>query len=117
MSLRTSKYLIRTVLILLSFQFVAPAFVTSANEQEPVHFNSPAFQKHAPHTSLDASLFEKEEKEAEEEQDLLVEAELLDFSSLYSDRISASQITYVVQIISEHIQEPALLTLLCIFII
>ena len=119
MRLRTSKYLIRTALLLICFQFIAPAFVTESNTSETAHQHGATLHKQLVHSNLASALFEKEEKEAEEEDagTNIFRAALLDFAVSYSSRIYASQVTVPFHTISGHLQEPALFTLHCIFLI
>lgn len=119
MRLRTSKYLIRTALILICFQFIGTAFVSQPGESETLMTNSTSFHKLSVHSSLASILFEKEEKEAEEKDENLnaFTAELFDFTLSYTNRISASQITEPFHTISGHLEEPPLFTLHCIFLI
>lgn len=119
MRLRTSKYLIRTALLLICFQFVAPAFVMESDASETVHHYGATLHKQAVHSSLSSILFEKEEKEAEEKDSgkNVFSVALFDFAVSYSSRISASQVTVPFHSISGHLREPALFTLHCIFLI
>lgn len=119
MRLRTSKYLIRTALILICFQFIGTAFVSQPDESETLITNTTAFHKLSVHSTLASILFEKEEKEAEEEDSgfTFFTTELFDFTLSYTNRISASQITQPVHSISGHLEEPPLFTLHCIFLI
>lgn len=119
MRLRTSKYLIRTALLLICFQFIAPAFVAESGTSETAHHQGATLHKQLVHSNLSSALFEKEEKEAEEEdsEDGLFSVALFDFAVSYSSRISASQITAPFHVVSGHLQEPALFTLHCIFLI
>lgn len=119
MRLRTSKYLIRTALLLICFQFVAPAFVMESGASETPHHHGATLHKQLVHSNLASALFEKEEKEAEEEdsENGLFRVALFDFAVSYSSRISASQVTEPFHAISGHLQEPALFTLHCIFLI
>ena len=119
MRLRTSKYLIRTALLLICFQFVAPAFVTESGASETTYHHSATLHKQLIHANLASALFEKEEKEAEEEDagTNSISVALFDFLVSYSSRISASQVTVPFQVVSGHLQEPALFTLHCIFLI
>lgn len=119
MRLRTSKYLIRTALILLCFQFIGPAFVSQSSGSETLIANTTSFHKSSVHSTLASVLFEKTEKEAEEEEGgfAAFTAELFDFTLSYTNRISASQITQPLHTISGHLEEPPLFTLHCIFLI
>jgi len=119
MRLRTSKYLIRTALLLICFQFVAPAFVTESGASETTYHHTASLHKQVVHSNLASALFEKEEKEAEEEDagTSAISVALFDFLVSYSSRISASQISVLFHTVSGHLQEPALFTLHCIFLI
>lgn len=119
MRLRTSKYLIRTALILICFQFIGPAFVTQPSGSEILIANTTTFHKQVAHSTLASILFEKTEKEAEEEDAgfAAFTGELFDFTVSYTNRISASQITQPFHSISGHLEEPPLFTLHCIFLI
>jgi hypothetical protein len=118
MRLRTSKYLIRTALILFCFQFIGPAFVAQPSGTEIIS-DITTFHKQVAHSALASILFEKTEREAEEEDAGFVafNGELFDFTVSYSNRISASQITQPLHTISGHLEEPPLFTLHCIFLI
>jgi hypothetical protein len=119
MRLRTSKYLIRTTLLLICFQFLAPAFVSESGASETLHHHGASLHKQLVHSNLASALFEKEEKEAEEEDagTNIFSVALLDFAVSYSSRISASQVTVPFHAISGHLQEPTLFTLHCTFLI
>lgn len=114
MSLRTSKYLIRTVLILFTFQFFAPAFLEAPAEHTTHHFQH-AFHKHESQPFSFASLFEKTEKENEEERDKSLAVEIFDIAIANLGRISASQEIPNLQTVSQHIQEPLLINLYCVY--
>lgn len=116
MRLRTSKYLIRTALLLICFQFVAPAFITESGASETVHHHGVTLHKQIVHSSLSSVLFEKEAEEEDSEKYVFSVA-LFDFAVSYSSRISASQVTVPFHSISGHLQEPSLFTLHCIFLI
>ena len=115
MGLRQSKYLIRTVLILISFQFFASAFVTEATQEGSIHFSS-TIHKQSAHSLTFASLFEKNEKEGEE-RDKSLTVDVQDLTSSYFDRINAFRATFHFNTVSQHIQEPPLFRLHCRFII
>lgn len=85
MELLQSKYLIRTVLILISFQFFAAAFVTEASQEGSIHFSS-TVHKQTSHSLTFASLFEKTETEAEEERLKFEAVELEDISTSFHYR-------------------------------
>lgn len=116
MRLRTSKYLIRTVLILISFQFIAPAFVSSAAEQESFHFET-TLQKHINHSVSLSSVFEKTETENEEERDKTCNVQLLDITVLHSTRVSASQKIIHQHNVSLHLEALTLFDLHCVYLI
>jgi hypothetical protein len=86
---------------------------------ETPHHHGATLHKQLVHSNLASALFEKEEKEAEEEdsENGLFRVALFDFAVSYSSRISASQVTEPFHAISGHLQEPALFTLHCIFLI
>jgi hypothetical protein len=119
MRLRTSTHLIRTVLILISFQFLAPAFVWqpefgTSHASQHVHVLS----KHASQSNAIAALFEITERETEEEErDKLVAIEVVDNAIAYTERISASQEVQKQPIVSQHLQESPLFILNCAYLI
>jgi hypothetical protein len=116
MRLRTSTHLIRTVLILISFQFMVPAFVWQA---EPRHTHTSAFEqvlhKHAAQSASVTSLFEVAERETEEERDKLVGVDAVDNALAYTERISASQLVLEDQTVSQHLQELPLFIIHCTY--
>ena len=114
MSLRKSKYLIRTILILICFQFTAASFVSAEIGVSTSHIGLTA-QKVSKPLSL-SSLFEKTEKEGEErEKDFFVE--LPDFSLFNLSQFTSVRTVLRTDIISFHIQEPPLFELHCVFLI
>jgi hypothetical protein len=114
MGLRRSKYLIRTILILLCFQFTAASFVSVEVGTSVSHY---AFTSQKLSKSLTlSSLFEKTEKEDEgREKDFFIE--LPDFNSFTFSQGSAVQTILRTDIVSFHIQEPPLFRLHCTFLI
>lgn len=116
MSLRTSKYLIRISLFFIAFQFVAPAFFTEPIEEDS-YYTAATFHKHTQHSLTCSSLFEKTEKESEEEDTKHIIPTLLDFSVSYFNRISASQVIKNAYNVSRHLQEPLLFDLHCVYLI
>jgi len=115
---RTSKYVIRIALILLAFQFIAPAFFTIGGEQNFSYTYSSATLHKSGHQSLTiCSLFERTENEVEEEFGKLFTAELLNFSISYNNRIAASQAIAHSYNAFSRIQQPALTDLYCIYLI
>lgn len=115
MRLRSFTYLIRTVLILISFQFLAPAFLTDSPVIPTANYVN-FLHKHSGQTASFASLLEKTEKESEEEErDKFLAAEILDLFTSYAQRITASQTILSYQAASEHLQELPLFDLYCIY--
>lgn len=113
MGLRRSKYLIRTILILLCFQFTAASFVSVDYGSNVSHYAFTS-QKLSKSLSL-SSLFEKTEREGEErEKDFFVD--LPDFKFFNFSQIASAQ-TVLTDIVSYHIQKPPLFRLHCVFLI
>ena len=117
MSLRSSKILIRLVLILITFQFLSSAFLSTAQDSGASGTHKaflPQIQK-----SISPSLFiEKTEEEREGERDKLVSFELIDFnfSATIFAEIHTPQFTFV-----DHEEQfdahPPLFKLHCVYII
>lgn len=116
MRLRTSTHLIRTVLILISFQFLLPAFVWQA---EMEHASASSFaqvlHKHAAQSASVATVFEVTERETEEERDKLVGVDAVNNALAYTERISASQFVMQDQRVSLHLQELPLFIIHCTY--
>jgi len=114
MSLRKSKYLIRTILILICFQFTAASFVSAEIGASTSHIGFTAQKVSKPLTL--SSLFEKTEKEGEErEKDFFVD--LPDFRFFNFSQITSVQTALRTDIVSYHIQKPPLFELHCVFLI
>jgi hypothetical protein len=116
MRLRTSKYLIRIAFIFIAFQFIAPGFLTEAIEMYSFGTET-TFHKHTQHSLTYSSLFEKIEKESEEEDTKHTISTFVNLSDLYFGRISASQAIVHSYTVFRHIQEPALFDLHCVYLI
>ncbi len=115
MAIRTSKYLIRSVLILFCFQLLGVIFVSQESEEQISFEQGVIFQKHSNPSSL-TSLFEKTENETEEEKhDKIKAIEILDLLICYTGRISASQSSQKFQSVSQHIQELPLFDFFCTY--
>jgi hypothetical protein len=112
MGLRKSKHLIRTLLILICFQFTAAAVVSVEMDKSPAH-NSFAAQKLSKPISI-SSLFEKTESE-NEENDKAVAVEYENFNFIFLDYLTPQQSVLRTDIVSFHIQEPSLFGLHCVF--
>jgi hypothetical protein len=115
MSLQIAKHLMRIALILLMFQFVAPAFIVASIESNTSQ-DSHVLNKGFAHSRFDTSFFEKEEKESEEDEKTFISL-LLDFSELHNYSLSASQTNSQLSNTSKHLQAPPLFKLFCVFII
>jgi hypothetical protein len=114
MGLRRSKYLIRTILILLCFQFTAASFV-SVEPGSSVAHHSFTSQKLSKSITL-ASLFEKTEREGEErDEDFFVD--LPDFRFYNFSQIASVPTVLRTDIVSFHIQKPPLFRLYQVFLI
>lgn len=117
MRLRTSTHLIRTVLILISFQFLVPAFVwQTETEQATISTFENVLHKHASQSASVATLFEIAERETEEEErDKLLGVDAVDNALAYTERISASQRVRQCQIVSQHLRELPLFIIHCTY--
>lgn len=92
MALRINYILTRALLILLCFQFSVQAYAYDLQEGSNAHNQKIAFVKQISHNNWSSILYEKEEKESEEEDHaFFFLVELLDFKAIYSQRILASQ--------------------------
>jgi hypothetical protein len=108
MGIRTSKYLIQSVLILFCFQLLGTIFVSQEAEEQFTPTQSVAFQKHSAPTALNA-LFEKTEKETEEEKhDKFFSFALIDFSLSFCERLFSIRLPLQFSVISQHTQEISL---------
>jgi hypothetical protein len=117
MALRTSKYLIRSVLILFCFQLLGAIFISQAGEEHVAITDGVVLQKHSPPSTLN-SLFEKTEKETEEEKhDKLFAFALIDFSASFCERLFSIRYPLQFSTASQHAQEPSLRVLHCTFLI
>lgn len=116
MGLRQSKHLIRTVLILISFQFLASAFVIEAPQEGSIHFSS-TIHKHAAHSLTFASLFEKNETEGEEERFKFEAVELEDISTSFPFRSETFQSLHFIGPVIFTGSDQPLFRLHCVFLI
>jgi len=114
MGLRKSKYFIRTILLLLCFQFIAASFVSADVETSVSHYSFTS-QKLSKTLTL-SSLFEKTETEDEgREKDFFIE--LSDFRFFNFSQIASVQTALRTDIVSFHVQQPPLFRLHCVFLI
>lgn len=117
MRLRSSKYLILAVLVLFCFQLLAGILVSASLGQAESYHHNISFQKHHSTSSL-ISLFEKTEKENEEEErDKSLSVPLHDFTISFSERLFSLRSPLQFNAISQHAQEPSLRVLHCTFTI
>lgn len=117
MGIRTSKYLIRSALILFCFQLLGTIFVSQEGEEQVTATQGVVIQKHSAPSSL-TSLFEKTEKETEEEKhDKFFAFALIDFSASFCERLFSIRYPLQFSAASQHAQEPSLRVLHCTFLI
>jgi hypothetical protein len=114
MSLRKSKFLIRSILILICFQFTAATFVSGEIATSSSHASFAAHKATKP-ISL-SSLFEKSETEGEEKNKDF-DDEVQDIRSFDFNRIISVQTHLGTDVISLHIRKPSLHGLHCVFLI
>lgn len=115
MRLVTSKYLIRTALILFAIQVFVPSFIASPPVEYSTPSNHQSLHKHEAQPFSAASLPEKTETENEEERDKSLAVEIFDIAIANRGRISASQVALHTHTISQHIREPLLIILYCVY--
>jgi hypothetical protein len=115
MKLRKATYLIRALLIVLCFQFTAPFVVAS-----PIESNSSdhsfSSQKHASKPLTLSSLFEKTEKESEEERTKFESGPVQDLTLNYLVRLVSFQ-SIRFSNVSSHLYKQPLFTLHCVYLI
>jgi hypothetical protein len=114
MSLRKSNYLIRTILILICFQFTATVVVSGEIEKGGSH-TAYTSQKSSKTSSFE-SLFEKTERETEE-KDKIFAVDLGEWDSNHLVQALISHTCLRTDIVSDHIQKPPLYRLHCIYLI
>lgn len=114
MRLRKSKLLIRTILLLICFQFTVATFVSAevANSSSQISFTTHKLTKPV---SL-SSLFEKSETEGEEKNKTFA-IEFQDITPFDLSRNTFVQTHLRTDIISQHIRKPSLHGLHCVFLI
>lgn len=115
MKFRRATYLIRALLLVVCFQFTAPLVVASPIEKN-FSDSSLASQKHASKPITLSSLFEKTEKEGEEER-----------TKFEAEAHNDIALNYLVQVvlfnkaqvsnISSHLYKQPLFALYCIYLI
>jgi hypothetical protein len=115
MGLRKATYLIRTLLVLISFQFTAPVVFAGQVEKDLTHF-SISTQKQSTKSFGLSTLFEKTEKEGEEERTKFSTVELRDIDLTFRVRSVAHQ-SFQLSTVSEHIQQSPLFRLHCVYLI
>jgi hypothetical protein len=115
MKLRKATYLIRALLIVVCFQFTAPLVVASSIEKSHAD-HSLTSQKHASKPLTLSSLFEKTEKEGEEERTKFEAEALQDLTLHYRVRLTSFNKIHFGNV-SSHLYQQPLFTLHCVYLI
>lgn len=115
MRLRKATYLIRALLIAVCFQFTAPVIVAGPLEQNTTH-HSIASQKHTSNPLTLSSLFEKTEKEGEEERTKFEAVALEDITLAHLVRLVSFQSIHF-NTVSSHLYQQPLFALHCVYLI
>jgi 5,10-methylenetetrahydrofolate reductase len=115
MKLRKATYLIRALLVAICFQFTAPVVVAGPIEENSTH-HVIASQKHASSPLSLASLFEKTEKEGEEERTKFEAVAIQDLALTFRVRLFSFQSIHF-NSVSSHLYQQPLFTLHCVYLI
>jgi hypothetical protein len=115
MELRKATYLIRALLIVVCFQFTAPVIVANPLEKNSSEY-SISSQKQASKPLTLSSLFEKTEKEGEEERTKFEAVALEDITLTNLVRLVSFQ-SIQFNNVSSHLHQQPLFTLHCVYLI
>src|SRR5688572_28495828 len=113
---RTSKILVRLVLLLLIVQFVTPAFAQVGTPDNPIHEKNAYKTQHDSGIRISVFLKETSEEKSEADEKSHIAAALIDFS-FHSVSLKQLHTNYSSHFCNERLTSGPLFKLLCVFLI
>lgn len=113
---RTSKILIRLVLLLLIIQFVTPAFAQVGTPDNPINEKNSYKTQHDSGIAISVFLKESSEEKSEADEKSHLTAALIDFS-FHSISLNQLHTNFYSHFCNERLISGPLFKLLCVFLI